>query len=347
MKKVSFAEIFIRCLMVVLAFDVVPFKYAMAQNVFWVFSHGIRGTGSDFYTLQNGLGVYNSGSISYSYDWANQTLVNQAIDLAGDINTVPNLSTSKVILVGQSQGGLRVRQYLQQTGTSSTYSAARNRVRSLAVIGAPNYGAPIANNGPGLVSQALSAVSGIFTYGLWLPGAYGALQPTIYGASQKIIDNYVGAGINEMRPGSDFVNRLNNAPYQTCSWQSYSHTHYFLWFSWSETHWYKVCPETNYPGFNPIPSNVATMNIIGQNSNLDNWLRAGFSPAADRQMWAIAATAVAALAWGLAFWTFGLTAPAAIAFTNIAIFLWALPAMWARALGSDRNDILITRIRRI
>jgi pimeloyl-ACP methyl ester carboxylesterase len=340
MKRISLAELVLRCFLIVLIFDLVPFKYAMTQDLYWVFSHGIRADGSGFNTLRSSLGV-TSTSIADDYNWKGQTLANQAVELAKDINAISTVSTKKLVVVGHSQGGLRVRQYVQQTGDGATYRADRDRVRGLAVIGTPNYGAPIANNGPILVAQAFNSVAAVFTYGVWLPGAYAALQPPIYSASQWIIDDYVGAAIDEMRPDSTFVNRLNNAPQQSCNWQSYTHRHYFLWWSWSETHWYEVCEDVDFSGFKPIPSNVATMNIIGQNSHFDNWVRASFPPILDRQFWAVASTAISALLWALALTTFGATIPAAIAFTNLAIFLWALPAMWARALGSDKNDILI------
>jgi hypothetical protein len=77
----------------------------------------------------------------------------------------------KLILVGQSQGGIRARTFLQLQSsylvpnvkqntpdTNDDYITVNKRVKGLATISSPNQGGPILNNGVGIMRRELQVL---------------------------------------------------------------------------------------------------------------------------------------------------------------------------------------------
>jgi triacylglycerol esterase/lipase EstA (alpha/beta hydrolase family) len=170
-----------------------PMQFAMAAKVGVLLAHGIQDDGRGMEELAKSIRASTTAPIKLnSYSWDTKLLVNQASEiqtvLAGDkltrddetkeytdkngvkstktrspadyINTKNWLSSNtdvdKILLAGHSQGGLRLRQYLQQVASPT----AQAKVAGLITFGTPHKGAAIANNGNGVVSAITVGVLG-------------------------------------------------------------------------------------------------------------------------------------------------------------------------------------------
>jgi len=235
-------------------------------------------------------------------DWKNKTIPNQAVDL-GNLIQGSQANVQNIVLIGHSQGGLRSREYVQHLNGQYASSGA-SKVIGLVTIGSPNYGAPIVNNAYSVVGfLSLTAGAALSFFSGYTATAFtgGA-----YEAAKAVLNNLIGAGGPNMAPGSPFLASINTP---------------------------------GASGFAPIPSNIATLEVRGNNNEIDALV--GSSQAdtrAKRQDAATAFTILAGASWAVA-WFFGLSIPAAIAFTAIAALLWGLPAFWRTfVVGSNEGD---------
>lgn len=289
-KSVSF-------LLALSVFLLYPSFCAKAQT-FWVFNHGVSDIPASFNYLTRNLGLSSTQyrSPDFREDSTTKTLMDQAVRLRTDLDLNAYAPRAKkIILVGHSQGGLRARRYLQRELTrDSSRPVNTSKIRGLALIGTPNYGAHAAINYPGFLDQVEAIVAITLTYtviGTPLLNEVRSFKNFL--VNQLIPARFGGPSLTQMKPGSPFLSELNNYSLTACTTRSTSSTASFLWGTKQITSSSQSCGTGTYPGFKGIPSNTYVMSIVGQNSSLANAASAYNVPTNQYEI-AAASTALAA-----------------------------------------------------
>lgn len=331
-------------LLILSVFLLYPTFCAKAQT-FWVFNHGVSDHPSSFSYLRSNLGLSTTQfqAPNFQVGSTTTTLMDQAAKLNSNIST--NLyaqRANKIILVGHSQGGLRARRYLQRELTRDASKLVNtSKVRGLALIGTPNYGAHAAANYPNLLNQieAITAITLTYTVvGVPLLGAIRELK-TLYRDELKMM--FGGPSLTQMKPGSPFLSELNNYSLSACTTRNTSSNMSFLWGTKQVASSSQSCGTGNFPGFKDIPSNTFVMNIVGQNSSLANAAdTAGL--AVNHYEAAAIATVLASFFYAASFFLPGIAIPVAVALTGFIVLMLALQAMWNGMIGSGKHDILVS-----
>lgn len=262
-------------------------------------------------------------------------------------NNIGGLASSSdaILAVAHSQGGLRARALLQNTYGSVTNATSVAKIKGLLTIATPHRGADVINGAPWFVGYTLGTIAGV----AWTPegglGSFAGLALGGLALGTGIVNLVVGQGGADMGRNSSYMNALNNVPQQSCYWVSYQVQRWTLWWSWWETINEQRCQMINHPAFNPIPSSVKMLEVVGTNGDVESMLSKATGNAYSRELrwfFATTATAVAAYYTGLAFVTFGATVPHSIVWTNMSIYLWALPSLVDTMFGGP-NDTLIAQ----
>jgi len=213
-------------------------------------------------TGQNASAIFNNCYTNeHNYDTL-ASIDSQARNLASKVGSHSN----KLILVGHSQGGLRARQFAQYY----RYLQPGANLYGLVTVDSPNQGAPIIVNLPGKIAS-IDINLRLATFPII------AIAESWANCNLECIIRQQGniavfgpeAGLQDMRPGSEFLKQLNNT---YCRWESR------IEYRWvgppgdkeqvAVTVWYEICTTGGRPGFSPIPSNVWTASIIGTNNNV-------------------------------------------------------------------------------
>jgi triacylglycerol esterase/lipase EstA (alpha/beta hydrolase family) len=250
-------------------------------------------------------------------------------------------AVDKILLAGHSQGGLRLRQYLQQVASPT----AQNKVAGLITFGTPHKGAAIANNGNGVASSITLGVLGPLA--IYNPGVGIVAAIPILGFVNQQVQNFGGRAFDEMKVDSDFVNRLNNKVTKSCGWSvrnEWRQGWFGIWYV--VQHWTQTCVENSYPGYKEIPRNVILKAVIGQDNEIDNMIGdTGFNLKGARialGIWSGALAAMFVAAAIIQWWTAWWFLPAAAMMYNAAAICFDLPNIWKRAVGSWSGDGFMT-----
>lgn len=188
--------------------------------------------------------------------------------------------------------------------------ANMDKIVGMISIGGANSGAPIAQNGPGLTGQLTTVLGAIVVAAA--PQSIGVVLPGIV-AVRNYVDNILSNPTGQdLWPTSSFFQKLND------------------------------------PGQGPIPSQIATLEIRGQNNNIDSYIGSIWGPRSTQDVELLrkgagnTAAVAAGLFWALAFFTFGGTVPLALAFTVAAFTFYNLPTIWKqRGVGAEAGDGLL------
>lgn len=213
------------------------------------------------------------------------------------------------------------------------------QVKGLALIGVPNCGAAAAANYPGFINQLEAVVSITLTYTVIGVPLIGAVIEQKRVLLQNIEKAYGGRSLPDMKPGSPFLNQLNNVP--GCTTRNSVTNRSVLWAVKQIATSSTSCGSGGNGSFSSIPSNTYVMSVVGQNSSLESAGRTFTDTLTPLEIGA-ASTILAAAFWAAAFPTFGATIPIAMALTGLAILMLSLQLLWNGMIGSDRHDILIS-----
>ncbi len=179
------------------------------------FVHGLNGDISSLNYMDNQLSqlfIFNSDNVSYN-----------------DHASIPTAASNtyfpyNTVTVAHSLGGLLSREYLDQQGSSY--------MKSLITLGTPNIGAPVAENVQnGAVANVAAgwlndlAAGPVATFGSFFGRQFArnvveALGTVSYSGG-FLLAAYLDykysniASVNDMKPGSYFLNTLNDNPYAT------------------------------------------------------------------------------------------------------------------------------------
>jgi pimeloyl-ACP methyl ester carboxylesterase len=347
--------------------SITPLQFAYAGKALgFVLGHGVPANNGMMWKMQqllqnqsskpNEFGDMETHKINVSnitYDWENSTLEQQASVLSNEAyaltnvvrpqsdTTPPVFKADGLVLVGHSAGGLRARWFAQQlsdrmitvfSGTEDipgtndkkhlyTQVPISSKIKGLVTIGTPNRGALLTQTGYGLMGDMIAALSfgvgaSVFSLGLAAAplsaistsGIMMFLGALIGGSvGNNFVGSYAGATQASLVPGNPVLEKLNN---------------------------------TTASGFKKLPDNVATLSMVGKRNNFDEYIHdIGMTSSVGLRstiVWALVA-ATASL-WGLAFWTGGYTAPAALGLTVVSVALSELPNKYNGAVGSSDND---------
>jgi hypothetical protein len=325
-----------------------PGKLIEAQQAQFVYTPGfnLSSTSSDGFTASL-QALYGASNVSvkdapnpYSSD-ASTPIANQTANVKLQVGTNP----SNLILVGQSQGGVRARTFLQLQATA----AQKAGIRGLATISSPNQGGPVLNTGMVIIIREAVILSA-FTR---IPGldrvVPTALLDTILHIQTEYLRSGYTPGITDMKVGSPLLNSLNNPSngqsisQRKCHWTTYYVTQRFMWWTYRQARQVQVCETVQVPTVdNRIPSNVTVMSIVSGNSSADammSSLSKGKFTATTRiglatvfSLWTsiFFATGFLPFQW----WAFAVASTCA----GIAQFLWRFPSIYNQTIGSSSHD---------
>ena len=120
--------------------------FCVQAQTFWVFNHGVSDSPETFNYLTSslGLGIGQSSPRHRSVDILDQstttTLMDQAARVSRDLSqNIYAPKAKNLIFVGQSQGGLRTRRFLQWEIYKPDSKVRASQAKGLALIGTPNY----------------------------------------------------------------------------------------------------------------------------------------------------------------------------------------------------------------
>lgn len=372
-------RIIIRILVIAL-FGFFPMQMALAQRIDFLYSHGYNLEGSSTDDLHDEISKLLSPapksrapSLPYTYvlrdrdtgggeDDADDNLANQAADIEIEVTDTDSItqqarmldeplteltdlsSNDGVILVGQSQGGIRAREYLQNLSLQDGFGTSRDKIVGLATISSPNDGSNLISYGIPYLRGELQTLNTLST--ISFPPTYAYVRTSINEFTDSLAEDFGinEPGVQDMALDSPLLSRINNMEYEDCIWTSYEHKHYFLWvFPYTHTHWEQECVTVEPVDFEPIPDTVATMSIITANNDTDK-LISDFTGVGNFGTLRIGlgtlVTVLAGIAWAFAF--FPWLIPVAVAFTALAAFIFNLPFMHQTVVGGDAHDGLFT-----
>jgi hypothetical protein len=304
--------------------------------------YGVDATGKSNVLIRDAENPYDSDS---AYSIANQT---------SNIKATVGSAPSGLILVGQSQGGVRARTFLQLQATPAQEAG----IRGLATISSPNKGGPVFTQGFGVLIRESAILAG-FTR---IPGldriVPTALLDTILYVHTNFLRESYTPGITDMKVGSSLLNSLNNptngqaVSQRKCYWKTYYETKRFMWWTYKQARQVQICETVQIPtADNRIPANVKVMSIVSGNSSADammNSLSGGKFNATTR----IGLATVFSLWTGIFFatgflpfqwWAFAVSATC----FGIVQFLWRFPGIYNEAIGSNSHDGLFPTSRQV
>ena len=376
-------RIVIRILVITL-FGFFPMQMALAQRIDFLYSHGYNLKGSSMDSLHDELSDLLSPapkseapSLPYTYmpdhagpgsggdddrendadsDITSQAILQRTVTDTDSITRQARMldepltkltkleGNDGVILVGQSQGGIRAREYLQNVSLKDGLGAGRDKIVGLATISSPNDGSNLISHGVPYLRGELQTLNTLST--IALPPIYLGVRDEINYFVDGLVDEFGldQPGVQDMALDSPLLKRINNMEYETCEWASRKETRYFLWiFPYTYTIWYQECLTVQPEGFEPVPDDVATMSIITANNDTDKLIAdftgsGNFGP--NRIALGAFVTILAGVAWGFAF--FPWLIPVAIALTALATFIFNLPFMHQSVVGGQAHDGLFT-----
>lgn len=246
-------------------------------------------------------------STALNADWKSVGLQDQGKILARQVNDMTQDPETKTILLGHSMGGLRIREAVQ-FHREQNQNLEKN-VAGIITIGTPHDGAPIINNGgagAAYMAGTFGEVLGGFT---GIPLQYLGKASGMFLGEKAFTDTLESPSGQDLSKGSPFLKRLNTP-----------------------------APE------HKIPSNVAIMEVIGLNNDVDH-LAASMSNLSPKTVATLrvnmgrVSALVSVMAVAAAFWTFGATLPLAYALLKVAKLLFELPVFWQKYIvGSSEGD---------
>ncbi len=322
--------------------------FCVRAQTFWVFNHGVSDSPEAFNYLTSNLGLGTSRAsskhrnIDILGDSTSKTLMDQAARVSLDLSlNVYAPKAKNIILVGQSQGGLRTRRFLQQEIYKPSSKVRPNQIKGLALIGTPNYGAAAAANYPNFLNQVRTIINVTLTFsviGSVFIKDVNNLKDT---AEKTIARGFGGPSLTQMKPGSDFLDELNNI--SRCTTITSTSNRTTLWTTKQVATSDTNCSSGGYPTFKPIPKDTYVMSIVGQQSNLEKVPdpRGGYIRP---QSLAVSSAILTGYFFALSFIPFigaGFL-PIAVALAGLTVLLLALQLMWNGMVGSNRHDILIS-----
>ena len=323
--------------------------FCVQAQTFWVFNHGVSDYPEAFNYLTSNLGLGTSQAssrhrnIDFNRDSTTKTLMDQAARVSLDLSlNIYAPKAKNLIFVGQSQGGLRTRRFLQQEIYKPDSKVRASQVKGLALIGTPNYGAAAAANYPDFLNQVRSIVNVTLTFsviGAVFINDVNNLKNTV---EKLIAQGFGGPSLTQMKPGSYFLQELNNV--SRCTTKDSTSNKTVLWTTKEITTSSTNCSSSNYPTFRPIPKDTYVMSIVGQQSSLEKVP----DPRGGGDLKPLTIAAASAILAGVFYAGsfipivgLGLL-PIAVALTGLTVLLLALQAMWNGMIGSTRHDILIS-----
>ena len=323
--------------------------FCVRAQTFWVFNHGVSDSPEAFNYLTSSLGLGTSRAsskhrnIDILGESTTTTLMAQAARVSLDLSLNIYAPKAKdLIFVGQSQGGLRTRRFLQQEIYFPSSKVRPEQVKGLALIGTPNYGAAAAANYPGFINQVHAVVSTTLAFTVVGAIFIRDVQNLRNTLEDSVRLGFGGPSLTQMKPDSYFLRELNNV--NSCTTQNRTSNQTALWTIKQVATSATNCSSSGYPTFKPIPKDTYVMSIVGQQSSLEKVPdpRGG----GDLKPLSIAASSaiLAGVFYAASFIPFAtpFTLPVAIALTGLTVLLLALQAMWNGMIGSNRHDILIS-----
>ena len=343
-------RIVIRILVITL-FGFFPMQMALAQRIDFLYSHGYGLDGSSSNELRDELSSILSPSPEFrapsvsEENTRSQSITEQAESLDQPLSDLAaEVSNDGVILVGQSQGGIRAREYLQGVSLQSGFGADRDKIVGLATISSPNDGSNLISYGIPYLRGELQTLNTLAT--ITIPPVYLGVRDAINNFTDTLSEDFglEEPGVQDMALDSPLLSRINNMEYEDCTWTSYEHKHYFLWiFPYTHTHWEQECVTVEPVDFEPIPDTVATMSIITANNDTDDLIKDFINDNAfgvNRLALGGFVTILAGIAWAFAF--FPWLIPVAVALTALATFIFNVPFMHQTVVGGQAHDGLFT-----
>ena len=322
--------------------------FCVRAQTFWVFNHGVSDSPEAFNYLTSSLGLGTSRAsskhrnIDILGDSTSKTLMDQAARVSLDLSL--NLYAPKaknLIFVGQSQGGLRTRRFLQQEIYKPSSKVRPSQVKGLALIGTPNYGAAAAANYPDFLNQVRTIVNVTLTFsviGSVFIKDVNNLKDTL---EKNIARGFGGPSLTQMKPGSDFLDELNNI--SRCTTKTSTSNRTTLWTTKEVATSSTSCSSGGYPTFKPIPKDTYVMSIVGQQSSLEK-LPSPLGGDLKPLTLATASAILTGVFFAASFIPFigAASLPIAVALAGLTVLLLALQLMWNGMIGSNRHDILIS-----
>ena len=288
------------------------------------------------------FGCYSDLSCSYSQTQQGR-IEGQDFFVTNDVRKASNSNPDTIILVGQSQGGIRVRSALQLDMAQSGNEYLREKVGGIATISSPNEGGPLLTDGVAVVKQASKSVfrTSKLVFG---PISY-ALEDLLHNYLELETNTY--PGVTDMHVGSSLLTTMNNAvTYEQirdpdCA--SSTNKKYGLATVVNAIPVYGtvgcdvVKNGEKRSNAYAIPERTAVMSIVSNNgNNIDGLIKnLGLSFNTRDTIADVAAT----LAWGTG--AMGFVFPflwfGTAIFAKIASFLYSLPETWRTAVAGKKG----------
>ncbi len=284
--------------------------------------------------------------------------IEQAIYYNKLYNADPNTDDIKLntslILVGQSQGGIRARTWLQlqagriphpyqdTTRAGTELIELKYKIDGLATISSPNLGGPALKFGVGKLRREVFILNSGLIAPLTAGAGFFSFTPGLDQMVQDLGNNIVNKnpGVVQMQPESSLLKLLNGASTNGCVRQTYYQTVKVGMTKWRFPTHYTLCPVGAKD--QTIPTTTALMSIRTANSDPDAMFEAltnGKVTKSLRTGLAVVFGYYFALFTGISFIPFQWWAiPIAIACGTVFRLLIRLPAIYNEVIGSTYHD---------
>lgn len=309
---------------------------------------GLMGMGTSFaggftgFVFGHGYGQH-SGAWQWVAKEVNDTLPNAKVrrDSVNSDSAIPKQSQSiinaaathynegagYIALVGQSQGGVRVRFAHEFLGMSKSGYSNRiyDKIRGIATLSTPNRGGNIVVTGPAYSRRVKRGIKSAIFATLPLPVSIIAMKKATEVLDKELFNRLTTPGGTDLSPYSSVMHRISD-------WKGGNNCH---WSVIRDTY-YHLCQT----GEKPIDKNVMLLSMVSGNNDIDGYFGAvtGTNFGSLRKGTVVGFTAYAAALYGLVIPTFGVSLPFAIAATDAASMFNALPRDYRNAIGSTQHD---------